>query len=89
MKMETKAKSLRCVRKKDVQKRVVDKSFRIHPDDLRYRTLTVPIDIYAADEIRIFLKTTASMWPHPQETRVAARLLEAVALNLPLGVCRT
>jgi hypothetical protein len=82
--METKAKPLRCMRKKDVQKRIVDKSFRVHPDDLRYRTLTVPIDVYDADEIRIFLKNTASMWPQPQETRVAARLLEAVALNLPL-----
>jgi hypothetical protein len=82
--METKAKPLRCMRKKDVQKRIVDKSFRVHSDDLRYRTLTVPIDVYDADEIRIFLKKTASMWPQPQETRVAARLLEAVALNLPL-----
>jgi hypothetical protein len=83
--METKAKPLRCMRKKDVQKRIVDKSFRVHSDDLRYRTLTVPIDVYDADEIRIFLKNTASMWPQPQETRVAARLLEAVALNLPLA----
>ncbi|MFZ4856051.1 MAG: hypothetical protein ACOYL3_06610 [Desulfuromonadaceae bacterium] len=83
--METKAKPLRCMRKKDVQKRIVDKSFRVHPDDLRYRTLTVPIDIYDADEIRMFLKMTAFMWPQPQETRVAARLLEAVALNLPLA----
>ena len=82
--METKAKPLRCMRKKDVPKRVVDKSFRVHPDDLRYRTLTVPIDVYDADEIRIFLKNTATMWSQPQETRVAARLLEAVALNLPL-----
>ncbi|MBV5327010.1 MAG: hypothetical protein JZU65_05140 [Chlorobium sp.] len=83
--METKAKPLRCMRKKDVQKRIVDKSFRVHPDDLRYRTLTVPIDVYDADEIRIFLKNTASMWPQAYETRVAARLLEAVALNLPLA----
>jgi hypothetical protein len=82
--METKAKPLRSMRKKGVQKRVVDKSFRVHPDDFRYRTLTVPIDVYDADEIRIFLKNTASMWPQPQETRVAARLLEAVAFNQPL-----
>lgn len=73
---------LRYARKKAVKKRVVDKDFRFHPDDQRFRTLTVPLDIYDVDEIRTFLKKTADLWPQPSETRVACRLLEAIALNI-------
>jgi len=84
--MKTKSESvpqpLRYARKKAVKKRVLDKNFRIHPDDQRYRTLTVPLDIYDVDEIRTFLKKTADLWPQPSETRVVCRLLEAIALNI-------
>jgi len=61
----------------------VDKNFRVHVHDPGYRTLTVPIDPYDADDIRMFLKKTADQWPRPYETRLACRLIEAFALNLP------
>lgn len=84
------AKPLRYARKKaapqlgkSVVVPAVDKNFRVHVHDPGYRTLTVPIDPYDTDDIRKFLKKTADQWPRPYETRVACRLMEAFALNLP------
>jgi len=86
---KTEPKPLRYARKKaapKLQKKVlalpVNKNFRAHQHDQGYRTLTVPIDAYDVDDIRNFLKKTASQWPRPFETRVACRLVEAFALNL-------
>ncbi len=86
---KTEPKPLRYARKKaapKLQKKVlalpVNKNFRVHQHDQNYRTLTVPIDAYDVDDIRNFLKKTASQWPRPFETRVACRLVEAFALNL-------
>jgi len=82
-------KPLRYARKKAAPKRTknvlalpADKNFRVHQYDESYRTLTVPIDAYDVDDIRTFLKKTASQWSRPFETRVACRLIEAFALNL-------
>lgn len=69
-------------RRKNVLALPTDKNFRVHQHDENYRTLTVPIDTYDVDDIRTFLKKTASQWSRPFETRVACRLIEAFALNL-------
>jgi len=89
MTRKSEPKPLRYARKKAAPKRTknvlalpADKNFRVHQHDESYRTLTVPIDTYDVDDIRTFLKKTASLWPRPFETRVACRLIEAFALNL-------
>lgn len=75
-------KPLRKPKAKKQPRRAVEKDFRDHLADARYKTLTVPVEASDADEIRSFLTRTSSLWPQPYETRVAARVIEAVVMNL-------
>lgn len=79
------AKPLGKLKKKAPKKAVPDRNFKVHPEDPRYLTLTLRFDVMDVDEIRTFLQKTHDQWDRAFEVSVACRLLEAFAMNLPVG----
>ena len=78
-------KSSQNKKRKRKDKPVVDRNFRVHPENPNYQTLSVPIDVMDATEVRRFLVKTEDLWPKPFETKVAARLIECIVMNTPLS----